>query len=355
MKKTNILYVCLALIISSCTDGYIDELQNVAPGPDENAPQVTIVYPSSGTVLIPFTDEQTDINFEFEVRDDIEIANITIALNGETLATYDDFLDYRRYRQSFLRENLALGDYTFSVTATDLSGKSTTQTQQFEISNVYVAKYDGEIFYMPFEGDAYFDLLGNITATRVGNPGFAAGKSGRAYAGAANSYITIPTEGLVGEEFSGSFWYRHNGTPANAGLITVSPPDESNNLRTSGFRLFREAAAQILKLNVGTGSGEAWFDGGAANASLNAVSTEWVHIAFSIGSDRATLYINGNSVSSNTFAGMSLQDISSLTIGSGAPNFTGWNHLHDLSYIDELRFFDKALTQEEVTAIYNDN
>ena len=39
---------------------------------------------------------------------------------------------------------------------------------------------------------------------------------------------------------------------------------------------------------------------------------------------------------------------------SGAPTFAYWNHLSDLSLMDELRIFNTALTQAEVQAIYND-
>src|SRR5690606_18345873 len=151
-----------------------------------------------------------------------------------------------------------------------------------------------EIFYMPFEGDVYMDLLENINATKVGSPGFAAGKSGRAYAGATNGYLTVPAADLINDEFSASFWYKVNAVPDRAGILTMSPPDPTNNNRTSGFRLFREAAGskQRIKLKVGNGTADTWFDGGAA-ADIDAGS-DWVHIAFTIAGDRCAVYINGN-------------------------------------------------------------
>lgn len=354
MRTINILLVMLIAVVS-CKDGYIDDINPVQPGTDEKAPQVAITYPTNRTVLIPFTDESTQINFEFEVNDDIEITTITIALNGSTLQTYTDFKDYRRVATTYLSETLPIGDYTFDVTATDASGKSTTQSFAFEISNVYQAKYPGEIFYMPFEGDLYLDLLENISAEKVGSPSFAAGKSGRAFAGATDSYLTLPTTGLINDEFSASFWYKVNATPDRGGILTVSPPGPTNNNRTSGFRLFRENAGgkQRIKLNVGNGTADNWFDGGAA-ADIDADS-DWVHVAFTIAGDQCAVYINGTAVSQATYPGVSWADCDILTIGSGAPNFTEWNHLSDLSLIDELRFFDKALTQEEVQTIVEDN
>ena len=40
-----------------------------------------------------------------------------------------------------------------------------------------------------------------------------------------------------------------------------------------------------------------------------------------------------------------------LSIMSGAPRFTGWNHRSDSSFLDELHLFDKALTQSEIQDI----
>lgn len=356
MKRINLLFAAvLLLIVGACQDGYIDDIKPVDAGADESAPVVTIGYPSTAVVLIPFTDESTDIKFEFEVRDDIEITAVSVLLNGAALETYSDFKDFRRFSASLLSEALALGEYSFSVTATDASGKNTTETFDFEISNIYQAKYDGEILYMPFEGDVNLDLLENLTATRVGNPGFAAGKSGRAYAGATGGYLTLPATTFMNEEFSASFWYKVNAVPDRAGILTLAPPGPTNNNRNGGFRLFREAAGsmQRIKLNVGNGTGDNWFDGGAA-ADI-AANGDWVHVAFTIAGDRSAVYINGEVVSQGTYPGVSWADCTSLTIGSGAPNFTEWNHLSDLSLIDELRIFNKALTLEEVKQIVEDN
>ena len=43
-----------------------------------------------------------------------------------------------------------------------------------------------------------------------------------------------------------------------------------------------------------------------------------------------------------------------LSIMSGAPRFTEWDHLSDPSLMDELRIFNKGLTAAEVLTIYND-
>src|SRR5689334_17470755 len=99
---------------------------------------------------------------------------------------------------------------------------------------------------------------------------------------------------LVSEEV-----VRHLGLSPRCVVSGYAEP----NKRTSGFRLFREGSAtkQTFKLNVGTGTSDSWFDGGDA-ASINpAVTTGWIHVAFTISQTKAAVYINGNLVSSGNF------------------------------------------------------
>jgi len=221
----------------------------------------------------------------------------------------------------------------------------------------YVPK-NGEIFYMPFEG-TYKDLIGNKEATKVGSPAFAAGKIGKAYAGAADSYLTFPAAGLTKtSSLSAAFWMKINATPDRAGILVMGPPDEAApaapNNRKSGFRFFREgsATAQIFKLNTGNGTADSWFDGGAA-ATIDPTPEAWVHFAYTISPTECVVYINGEVVKQGTITGISWEGCDILSIMSGAPRFTGWNHFSDLSLMDELHIFNKALTQAEVKEIMN--
>jgi hypothetical protein len=351
MKKWLTLCFAGSLLLGACKDGYIDEISQVAPGADATAPTINITYPQQGT-LIRVVEDVIPINIEFSVEDDIEISNIILTLNGTQIAQFNSFKDYRRAIQTFTAEQITNGQHTLSITATDASGKSTTETVQFEKVAPYRPIYDGEVFYMPFDGDLT-ELVTIQTATKVGNSGFAnGGKKGNAYQGTTGGYITLPSTGLTGEEFSAAFWYKVNATPDRGGLLTMSAPGPTNNNRNFGFRLFRENAGgkQRIKLNVGTGTTDSWFDGGAA-ADIDPASGEWVHIAFTIAPGRAAVYINGQVVSQGNLAGVNWTGADLLSIGSGAPRFTEWNHLSDLSLFDELRIFNKALTQAEIQAL----
>ena len=360
--KNNFLYLSTLLFVlfMGCNEG-IDPISRVDPGPDQTAPIINIQYPTEGTAIMVF-ETVTSIDIKFEVTDDIEIASVKVELDGSELASYgtSDFPDYRRFIETFTYDNLTDGDHILTISSTDLDGKTTTASVNFEKEPPYVAKYAGETFYMPFDGD-FIDLVSVTRPTVVGNPGFA-GESVAgldAYAGAAGSYLTFPTDGLVGGDFSAVFWMKVNAVPDRAGILVVGPPDEANpdaqNNRTKGFRFFRENAGgmQRFKLNVGRGEADSWFDGGAA-ADVDPTTDEWVHFAFTISSTEAAVYINGQPVKQDVLDGVSWEDCDVLSIMSGAPRFTGWNHNSDQGYMDELRLFDRALSQGDILGIISD-
>tara|TARA_R110002049_G_scaffold665_2_gene3926 strand:+ start:969 stop:2078 length:1110 start_codon:yes stop_codon:yes gene_type:complete len=348
------LIMLMALIAVSCTDGYIDDIAFVAPGTDNVAPEIQINFPNEGT-QIRVVEDVTAINIDFAIEDDIEIEKVSLNMDGTEIASFNEFIDYRRFLKKYTFETLTNGQHVLEVIATDMSGKTATKSVTFEKTEPYQPIYEGEVFYAPFDGD-YVELVRLQTPDIAGAPEFANGLVGSAYAGKTDSYLKFPTDGLKNDSFSAVFWYNLNANPDRAGLLVMGPPDEANpsamNNRTSGFRLFRENAGgkQRIKLNVGNGSGDNWFDGGSA-ADIDPAISGWNHIAFTISPAQATVYLNGEIVSQNNFPGIDWTGCDLLSVGSGAPRFAGWGHLSTSSLMDELRIFDKVLTQEEIQAI----
>jgi hypothetical protein len=66
------------------------------------------------------------------------------------------------------------------------------------------------------------------------------------------------------------------------------------------------------------------------------------------------VYIDGEVAKQGDFGGIDWTGCDILTIMSGAPRFTGWSHFSDEGLMDELRIFNKALTQEDVQQIIAD-
>lgn len=349
MKVTNKIFALAAAfsLAVGCNDG-IDPISRVKPGNDETAPAVQITSPTADKIVIPFTQDETDMSFGFRVTDDIEVKSVELSVDGTSIATFDEFTDYRIVLETYVYENLEIGEHTVTVTATDMSNKETTQSFDFTVTNVYEPIYDGEIFYMPFEASVNLDLISGTEATKVGSPTFTTGKIGSAYQGATNSYLTFPTSGLgLGDSFSIVWWYKVNVSPERAGIMVVGPP--GINTRTSGFRIFREGGKNNFKANMGNGTADAWNDGGAIP------STEWVLMAYTVGGGKTRLYADGALLRESTYTGtMSWADTDFLSIGSGETRFTEWGHLSDLSGYDEIRIFNKVLSAAEITTIKND-
>lgn len=346
----------LLLGVVACNEG-IDPITQVAADADEASPVVIINAPVDGAKF-KVNDPVISVDIDFEVTDDIEVGTIKVLIDGTEIASMSEFKDYRRVLENVTADNIATGVHELKVVATDLDGKSTTETVTFEKEPPYIPVFANEILYMAFDND-YTELISVTPTTRVGTPGFA-GESvvgTNAYQGATDSYLTFPTADLqLGNELSASFWYKVNNDPDRAGILVIGPPDavnpDSQNNRKQGFRLFRENAGgkQRIKLNVGNGTGDAWIDGGAA-ADIDPAAGEWVNIAFTISDTAAIVYINGQEVKQTTITGVDWTDCDVLSIMSGEPRFFGWNHREDLSAMDDLRLFDKALTQAEIQNI----
>ncbi|RIV68294.1 LamG-like jellyroll fold domain-containing protein [Flagellimonas aequoris] len=342
------IWFLLGLLVVSCNEG-IDPITAVDAGVDETAPQVTITYPTEGVELMPF-EEETSITIKFEVKDDIEVSNVKVSMDGSQIASFSTFKDYRIVLEEVTYNGLGNGDHKVTVSATDLEGKTTTQEVNFAKLAPYSPQFDGEVFYMPFNGD-YMDFISFEEAGEVGNPSFAGGGflGADAYMGATDSYLTFPMDNLKSTEFSAAFWYKVDPTPDRAGILVVGD-DETD--RFQGFRLFREGNAdeQRIKLNVGTGAGESWNDGGV----IDVTAGEWVHVAVSISQTQSTIYFNGVEMLTSTLsAPIDWTGCEELVIGSGGPTFSYWDHGYDASELDELRIFNKALTQSDVQIMIN--
>ncbi len=350
----NIIKLTFAAIsvfaLSACSEGYIDDISQVAQGEDKTAPVVEILSPT-GNIFIPSTASGANLNFQFKVSDDIEIGNVELFLDGAKLSSYNTFIDYRNLNSSFSYNNLGLGDHTFIVNAKDLTGKTSTKSFTFNIDK-YNKLLNSETLYMPFSsGNVFTDLISTNNPTIVGSPTtVSGGHSGSAYKGATDSYLTYPIDNLFGsKELTTSFWYKVDATQERAGIIVVGDPTETNNDdgRKKGFRLFREGGNKTVKLNVGVGTGESWNDGFDLGTT-----TGWVHIAVTISETESKIYLNGALQRTATLSSpISFANCKNVSIGSGAPTFSYWDHKADTSMIDELRFFNKALTPSEIQTI----
>lgn len=353
MEKINKYYLGIfsfILLLTSCEYDGIDPLTKVDPGADAGSPEVTINYPNEGTT-IQVPEAVASIDIRFEVVDDIEVEMIEVLVNGNQIAIFDEFLDFRIVKEEVSFDNVTNGEHTLTINATDIAGNTTSKTVNFSKEPPYTPKYAGEFFYMPFDGD-FTELINIYMADETGSPAISSDAflGTGTYEGTADSYIDVQLDQEnLDSEFSGAFWYKVSAEADRAGILVAGANEE----RQQGFRLFREGSAeeQRLKLNVGTGTGESWNDGGV----IDIAEEEWVHIAFSITPSETILYFNGMPVNTGTMTGaIDWTGVEQLTIGSGGETFSYWNHKADInSNIDELRLFNKALSQQDIQELIN--
>src|SRR5690554_2313180 len=198
----NILGIAVIAMLAFGCDQGIDPISALDPGPDETAPQVIIRTPTQG-YQIQAPEAVAPVDISFEVSDDIELASVVVSINGNQIATFGEFIDYRRFIHSFTYDSVPTGAHELQITATDLEGKSTTESRSFEKIPPYTPKYADEIFYMPFDGD-FMDMISFESATVTGSPGFSSQniQGGSSYQGVADSYLTFPAEDLQTNEFT---------------------------------------------------------------------------------------------------------------------------------------------------------
>lgn len=362
-----------ATVIAACDEG-IDPITAVPPGDDTASPTVNITYPAEGT-LIRVKEEVTPIDIRFEVVDDIEIQTVSVQLDGTSIAEYSEFKDYRRALQSYRYESLTNGPHTLTITATDLSGKSTSQEVTFEKVEPYQPIYDGEVFYMPLD-DEVLELISITQATVVGSPSFVPGKVGKAvrFDAANKAYMLFPSDAVSAvSSFSVSFWTHPEFVDSNSdggidGILGLA-----NFSNVSGFwgnlDWFVEngsnPSAALIKAHVTNGNGgETWIEvPGVTNffgewthhvLTYDATAEEFVYYIDAVpvatvaaGWDGPLAFADGGPM---VFGTVHFMTNPSLTTGSGAQDWASYL----TGSLDEIRMFNKGLSQAEVEQIYND-
>jgi Concanavalin A-like lectin/glucanases superfamily len=370
------------LALSSCSEGYIDDISQVSAGDDKSAPIVTIMNPASGTVTIPFTDTMADYTFDFKASDDIELKSISISLDGSMLKSYTNFIDYRNYTGKYLYKNLGLGNHTFKVDATDLSGKTTTKTYAFNVTNVYQPIYTGESFFVPFDYPSSdplkfaSDLLQNTPATS--NPlALTSGISGNAIQGANLKYITYskPNDWLsTAKGFTVSFWFKLNGQTknnngGNGPEYIFSIPTSTDHWSGGQAMLFFESnstGTQIKFPVVDKNKSDTWFTWEGTNAIPGIADNSWKHCAlvYDNATSKMTLYINGVA-NSNTASWSGHGDINmdastakEFRLGAGPKDVNtdtadDWLRSTWKGGLDQFRLFNQALSASDIKNIFD--
>lgn len=239
------------------------------------------------------------------------------------------------------------------------------------------------VAYWPMDGDPN-DHKGGIAGTAA-NVTYSTGVRGQAYQGAANGYITfVPNATLVGlTSFSVTLWYWQPAQPANGdpeGIFFLGDATPNPDLIIENEH-YAPVAGDSVRMHAGCyfPAATQWQQWVMESFDTSAVG-KWVHFAMTYdgASSNFIVYQNGQPMTNQSAYGFNtttqlLQGPSGSTpqgnmnwsahppvigtIGTWLPNLFGVSPTLGangcyLGKLDEIRVFNRALTQAEVAGLF---
>lgn len=256
--------------------------------------------------------------------------------------------------------------YYYSVVASDDAGNKTNgdvksfTTTVVEESSTEISDILGHWTFDETEGAVAFDDSGNGNDAELVNMSSSAWQGGKV-GGAlkfdgVDDYVIIPHSdilniGATGESYTVSFWYNRSGIPNFERLILGKQPDAG----PSPF-IFRADQNSYVTFRITDGSKVSFItppktiSGNGWNFIVGVRDTE---------TNRIYVYINGEEgAGTGTEKGMSVLDTTIKTLQNDSPvwiNHTksGSLYYYDPFKIDEVTFYNRALSETEIKEIYD--
>lgn len=212
-----------------------------------------------------------------------------------------------------------------------IAGKGTSSSLLTNLYAVYKAESNAN------------DSLGVYNGTAVGGLTYGTGKSGNSFVfNGTNSYVSFPSDFFEPTgSFSFNVWFN---TSSTATLTLLSLTNASGYL---GFRVFLSGSSRIITFSK--------FPSGSTINTLSSAGGVYTYGAWNmltIVNDTSVgmlIYSNGSLVASNiTKTAISWGSSTLQRLGMNWDNGTVFN-----GSLDEVGFWNKALTLSEVTELYN--
>jgi len=221
------------------------------------------------------------------------------------------------------------------------------------------------VAHFAFEGNLV-DSVSNTSATNSGTSNSTGIKGQGMAIGLGNYAVFTPTTAIKSlQSMTIAYWI--NTTINTTGIQT--PVDFVNAGQFWGnFDMFFDGqsdASSVFKMHLfgNGGASEAWLTGW----SLTSPWGKWIHIAltYDMASEKFSFYVNGALVGTSTqtgFGAPNFANVPAIVLGTvqfqttpsmtSATDAQGWASFV-LGTMDELRIYKKALTTEDVKALYN--
>ncbi len=220
--------------------------------------------------------------------------------------------------------------YTFTVTATDDESQATPRTFTITVTKEFIGTEN-------FTINTY---TGNGTARSIeGKIGTAASFNGSS----GQIDLNYASLGMGVNNFSYSFWFKTNNTTASQTFMQVLSEHINYGIRIN-------STAGHLGSYPTNSSG-----GGEYISAAVTIDTDWHHVAYIKSSTTGVghaLYYDGTKIAEDTSFTGNVQTATDnkITLGSATNDINWYN-----GSLDQVRFFNKALSSSEVTTLHGEN
>jgi hypothetical protein len=234
---------------------------------------------------------------------------------------------------------------SYEVVVSNAYGEVTSAPAYLLVTNMGCATPpSGLVSWWPGDGNAN-DIQGTNNGTLVNGATFAAGVVGSAFSfGGADDYVEIPSSPNLnpGTAITLEAWLFADGTPAAQQGIAGTWDDVSGNNRT--YLLWLQNGAMEFLISP---------DGGAYGRAVDSTAfplNRWVHVVATYDGSNIRIYRDGTQVGTVPQAGPIASNNRPFFIGrtdSGSSGSHFWK-----GRIDEFSLYDRALSSNEIAAIY---
>lgn len=204
----------------------------------------------------------------------------------------------------------------------------------------------------PITPTAYWKLedvnatVGGFTLTNNNTVTFTTGKVNLAgNFNGSNQSLTNSTYTLVDGALSVSSWIKADTLPSLGNYMSIVAKYQT--AATTGgidLRLINDGTQKVELLVAKT-------TGGTASYSVTLNTSVWYHLVGVYSGTTVKLYLNGSEVASTSYSGGISTTTRNLCIG--CIDFTSGNTRFFDGQIDEVGIWDRALTTDEISALYN--
>lgn len=198
-----------------------------------------------------------------------------------------------------------------------------------------------------WSGDAnFFDLAGTNSAVSANSVGFAPGTVGQAFSfNGSNQFLAVAGSHYFGGNRTIEAWIYPGANPGIGGpIVTAGAAGQADFWGIAGTGLGLLANELYI---------DHWQHAGYYRSFLSVPSNRWSHVAmvYDASSPNVTFYLNGVA-SSPSGGALYSSDLSTFTIaGNAVGGTTTKPSLNGL--VDEVAVYDRALSSNEIQAIYN--